>query len=131
MILLAERISKQKVIFERSQRVQYVAVLGRDIGRVWDRHSGWSHRRADRRRLGYLVQADFTPYEAIEAGTRNAAEALGRLDEFGTVTEGQRADLILVEENPLEDVANVGKQAGVVLRGSWLAEDRLRGMLDG
>jgi imidazolonepropionase-like amidohydrolase len=79
--------------------------------------------------LGYLVQAGFTPYEAIEAGTRNGAEALGRLDEFGTVTEGKRADFILVEENPLEDVANVGKRAGVVLRGTWLPEAQLRGML--
>lgn len=80
--------------------------------------------------LRYLVQAGFTPYGAIEAGTRNAAEALDRLDEFGTVTESKRADLILAEENPLEDVANVGKRAGVMLRGTWLPEAQLRGMLD-
>jgi len=79
--------------------------------------------------LGYLVQAGFTPYEAIEAGTRNAAEALGRLDEFGTIAEGKRADLILVEENPLEDVANVSKRVGVMLRGYWLPEAQLQGML--
>ena len=80
--------------------------------------------------MGYLVQAGFTPYEAIEAGTRNAAEALGRLDEFGTIAEGKRADLILVEENPLEDVANVSKRIGVMLRGYWLPEAQLQGMLD-
>jgi imidazolonepropionase-like amidohydrolase len=80
--------------------------------------------------LGYLVQAGFTPYEAIEAGTRNAAEALGRLDEFGTVAVGKRADLILVEENPLEDVANVGQRVGLMLRGHWLPEAQLREMLD-
>ena len=80
--------------------------------------------------LGYLVQAGFTPYEAIEAGTQNAAEALGVLDEFGTVAEGARADLILVEENPLEDVANVRKRAGVMLRGTWLPEAQLQEMLD-
>ena len=80
--------------------------------------------------LGYLVQAGFTPYEAIEAGTRNAAEALGRLDEFGTATVGKRADLILVEENPLEDVANVGQRVGLMLRGHWLPEAQLREMLD-
>ncbi|MFQ5858732.1 MAG: amidohydrolase family protein [Anaerolineae bacterium] len=80
--------------------------------------------------LAYLVQAGFTPYEAIEASTRNAAEALGKLDEFGTVTVGQRADLILVEENPLEDVALAGPLAGVMLRGYWLPEAQLREMLD-
>jgi imidazolonepropionase-like amidohydrolase len=80
--------------------------------------------------LAYLVQARFTPYEAIEAGTRNAAQALGRLDEFGTVAVGKRADLILVEGNPLEDVANVGKRVGVMLRGTWLSETQLPEMLD-
>ena len=80
--------------------------------------------------LGYLVGAGFTPYEAIEAGTRNAAEALGKLDEFGAIAEGKRADLILVEDNPLEDVANVGKRAGVMLRGLWLPEAQLQEMLD-
>jgi hypothetical protein len=43
---------------------------------------------------------------------------------------GKRADLILVEENPLEDVANVSKRVGVMLRGQWLPEAQLRGMLD-
>ncbi len=79
--------------------------------------------------LGHLVEAGFTPYEAIEAGTRNAAEALGALDEFGTVTKGKRADLLLVEGNPLEDVENVGQRAGVMLRGHWLPEAQLRGLL--
>jgi hypothetical protein len=79
--------------------------------------------------LGYLTLAGLTPYEAIEAGTRNAAEALGRLEGSGTVTVGKRSDLILVEENPHEDVANVSKRAGVMLRGYWLPEAQLRHVL--
>jgi adenine deaminase len=79
--------------------------------------------------LDYSIEAGMDPYEAIEAGTRNAAEALGKLDEFGTVAEGKRADLVLVEENPLDDVAHVGKRAGVMLRGRWLPEAQLQEML--
>jgi hypothetical protein len=79
--------------------------------------------------LDYLVQAGFTPYEAIETGTRNAAEALGRLEEFGTIAPGQRADLILLEGNPLDDVSNVRQRAGVLVRGRWFAETELQGML--
>lgn len=79
--------------------------------------------------LEYLVQAGFTPFEAIEAGTRNAAEALGALDEFGTISPGKRADLILVQGDPLKDVANARKRVGVMLRGNWLPEPELQKLL--
>ena len=46
------------------------------------------------------------------------------------MTEGKRADLVLVEENPLVNVSNVGKRAGVTVRGLWLSAAQLRGMLD-
>ena len=46
--------------------------------------------------LDYLVSAGFSPYEALETGTRTAAEAIGKSDEFGTIEAGKRADLILV-----------------------------------
>jgi len=81
--------------------------------------------------LVYLVQAGLTPYEALRAGTHDAALALGRLNEFGTVAEGKRADLLLLDANPLEDVAHSTQIAGVTLRGRWLARSELDSMLDG
>jgi imidazolonepropionase-like amidohydrolase len=80
--------------------------------------------------LGYLVQAGLSPYEALQAGTHDAALALGKLNEFGTVTEGKRADLILLQQNPLSDVSSVQTRVGVMLRGRWLAEDHLQSMLN-
>jgi imidazolonepropionase-like amidohydrolase len=80
--------------------------------------------------LDYLVQAGFSPYEAIAAGTRNAAEALGKADEFGTVEPGQRADLILLPENPLDDVAHLRQREGVMLQGRWVPEAELQARLD-
>jgi imidazolonepropionase-like amidohydrolase len=50
------------------------------------------------------MECGFSPMEAIEAGTRIAAEVLGLQQELGTVEEGKRADLILIEGNPLEDI---------------------------
>lgn len=79
--------------------------------------------------LQLLVAAGLSPYEALKAGTRDAAEVLGRLDEFGTVTVGKRADLILVEANPLEDVTHASQRVGVMLRGYWLPDAQLREML--
>jgi hypothetical protein len=80
--------------------------------------------------LQNLVGAGLTPYEAIRAGTRDAAVFLGRLDQVGTVSVGKRADLILMDGNPLEDVANVARISGVLLRGRWLPRIEFRAMLE-
>jgi imidazolonepropionase-like amidohydrolase len=80
--------------------------------------------------LRELVDAGLTPYQAILAGTKNAAEVLNAANEFGTVSVGKRADLILVEGNPLEDVNHVSKQAGVMVRGQWLAKAEIQKKLD-
>lgn len=85
---------------------------------------------ATHKELAQLVAAGLSPYEAIAAGTRNAAGYLKALDEFGTVETGKRADLILVNANPLADVANVRRIAGVMLRGRWLSRVDLQGELD-
>lgn len=76
--------------------------------------AGWSVHRE----LELLVEAGLTPYEALRAGTVDAAAFLG--DDFGTVRVGQRADLVLVEANPLLDVQNAARRVGVMVRGRWL-----------
>jgi amidohydrolase family protein len=70
--------------------------------------------------LDLLVNAGLTPYEALRAATANAAEFLGSRI-IGTVTVGKRADLLVLDANPLETISNTRKIAGVVLRGAWLA----------
>jgi imidazolonepropionase-like amidohydrolase len=80
--------------------------------------------------LELLVAAGLSPYEAIEAGTGNAAKAMGKQAEFGTVEVGKRADLILLESNPLVEVRNLQNPSGVMLRGRWLTEKQLQAMLD-
>jgi imidazolonepropionase-like amidohydrolase len=80
--------------------------------------------------LRNFVDANLSPYEAIRAGTSGAAEFLGASAEWGTVAVGRRADLILVEANPLEDVANASKQIGVMVRGRWYPKEELQVKLD-
>jgi imidazolonepropionase-like amidohydrolase len=81
--------------------------------------------------LQNFVAAGLTSYQAIKAGTRDAAEFLGASNEFGTISVGMRADLILVEGNPLESVANLKRRAGVMVRGRWLTMSDLHKQLDG
>jgi imidazolonepropionase-like amidohydrolase len=80
--------------------------------------------------LATLVEAGLSPYAAIEAATRNPAEYLGRLTESGTVEVGKRADLLLVEGDPLADLSRLRRPAGVVLAGRWLPREELDRLLD-
>ncbi|MGD9889658.1 MAG: amidohydrolase family protein, partial [Dehalococcoidia bacterium] len=80
--------------------------------------------------LAHLVDAGLTPYEAIRAGTHDAATFLGAAAEWGTVQAGRRADLLLLDGNPLEDVAHAAHPIGVMVRGQWLPRPRLDLMLE-
>jgi hypothetical protein len=80
--------------------------------------------------LQLFVDAGLTPYQALETATRNSAVAMGELDEWGTIEVGKRADLVLLNANPLDDIANTEQIAGVIVRGQWLTEDDLQLMLD-
>jgi imidazolonepropionase-like amidohydrolase len=70
--------------------------------------------------LQYLVAAGLTPFQALETGTRNVAIFFGTQQQVGTIEAGKRADLVLLDANPLEDVRNTTRRAGVMLRGKWL-----------
>ena len=80
--------------------------------------------------LANLVQAGLSPYEALRAATSGAAEFMGAGDEWGVVATGRRADLLLLEGNPLEDVRNAARRVGVMVRGKWLAQAELQAQLD-
>jgi len=76
--------------------------------------------------LPAMIEAGLSEYAALEAATRNSAEYFDDLDEYGTVTVGKRADLILAHGNPLDDIRNVHRQAGVMVRGRWLPEEEIQ-----
>ena len=92
-------------------------LLGSDAPQVFNVPGFSLHRE-----LRYLVQAGLTPYQALATGTREVARFLGTPDDFGTVEPGRRADLILLEGDPLKDVANLRRRAGVMIGGRWLPE---------
>jgi imidazolonepropionase-like amidohydrolase len=79
--------------------------------------------------LGNFVEAGFTPAETLASATREAAHFLGDSEEWGTVEAGKRADLLLLKANPLEDIGNVSRRVGVMVRGRWLPEAELQAML--
>lgn len=80
--------------------------------------------------LRMMVAAGLTPYEVLVTGTRAPAPYFGTPGAFGTVEPGRRADLVLLEANPLEDVANVQRRVGVMVRGQWLPEAQIQARLE-
>jgi Amidohydrolase family len=82
------------------------------------------------REMAFMVKCGFTPSQVIHSGTKNVGEYFKGKDSFGTIEVGKRADLILVEGNPLKDVAAVARRAGVMVRGKWLPESEIRRRLD-
>ena len=76
--------------------------------------------------MAFYVDIGMTPYAVLEIGTRKPAEFFDEADEFGTVAVGQRADLILLTENPLDDIAHAARRAGVMVNGRWLPEEEIQ-----
>jgi imidazolonepropionase-like amidohydrolase len=70
--------------------------------------------------LEYMVAAGMTPSEAISAATRGSADAL-RISELGTIAQGKRADFLVLDASPLDDITNTRKISKVFQRGSAVA----------
>ncbi len=95
-------------------------VLGADTG-VTDQFFGY----IELRELGLMVAAGLTPAEAIVASTSASADALG-IEETGVLTAGKSADFIVLNADPLADIANVREIDRVFLKGSEVDRDSLR-----
>jgi imidazolonepropionase-like amidohydrolase len=70
--------------------------------------------------LELLVEAGLTPAEALAAATRNGATMLGQHDVFGTIQTGMRADLLILDANPLDDIRNTRTIRAIVMNGRYL-----------
>ena len=79
--------------------------------------------------LASYVEAGLTPYQALRTATVNPARYLGASAAWGTIEPGKRADLVLLNANPLENIANTSRIAGVVVGGRWLPRAELDAMI--
>jgi imidazolonepropionase-like amidohydrolase len=81
-----------------------------------------------------MREAGMTPYQILESGSRNVAEyvrtSLRGDAAFGTIAAGQRADLVLLEGNPLADLGQLERRVGVMVRGRWVPAEEIRRGLD-
>ena len=100
-------------------------LLGSDAPQLWNVPGFSAHRE-----LGALVAAGLTPYQALRTGTIDVAKFMGEERRAGVVRVGARADLLLLDANPLDAIANSLRINGVVINGRWIGPAERGRMLD-
>ena len=81
--------------------------------------------------LALLVEAGFTPMQALQAATSEPARYLGRQDSLGAIRRGYLADLVVLDANPLHDIRNTQRIHSVMARCRYLSfSDRQRLLAD-
>lgn len=121
----AEMARLQTVVIDALRAAGAGILLGTDTDNAYLVPGHSAHEE-----LGLLTAAGLTPFEAIAAGTRDAAMALGLAEQIGTIAAGKRADLVLVEGDPFADVGQLRRIAGVLANGRWLPRSDLDMLLD-
>jgi hypothetical protein len=79
--------------------------------------------------LEMLVRAGLSPLEALQSATVRPAEYFSLLDEMGTIDVGKKADMVLLDANPLDDISNTKRISAVVTKGRLLAGDDLEDLV--
>jgi imidazolonepropionase-like amidohydrolase len=70
--------------------------------------------------LELLVEAGITPLEVIKIATGKGAQALGIEEDVGTIESGKQADMIILSDNPVDDVSNTMKIEAVINNGHFI-----------
>ncbi len=77
-----------------------------------------------------MISAGITPLQALQSGTLNPAVYFGMEGKFGEITEGASADVVLLDNNPLENLANLKNPAYVIVRGISLSREQIKDRLN-
>ncbi len=127
----AESSARHKMLFQKKLELTMamhragVKMLAATDALVWYVFPGFSLHDE----LELFVKAGLTPMEALQTATRNPASYLGLIDMVGTVEEGKKADLVLLEANPLENISNTRRITAVVVNGRLIPRVSIDKML--
>jgi imidazolonepropionase-like amidohydrolase len=125
---VAARVAHAAWLFKLARDMHNAGVpllAGTDIAVVW-MVPGYSLHDE----LGLLVEAGLSPGEALQTATLNPAKFFDAVNDLGTVRPGRLADLVLLDADPLVDIANTRRIRAVVTDGQYLDRDALDRMLD-
>jgi len=116
----------RRKIFRALKAADAPIALGTDSPQMFSVPGFSTHRE-----LKLMVdELGYSPYEALESGTLKVAQYFGTTGDTGTVARGKRADLILLNGNPLTNIANTENRAGVMVNGRWIAAAEIQKRLE-
>lgn len=134
---------KKHKLFQISaeKRARWVSVRNKIIKAIYDAGGRimtgsdtpeflWLYGYTMHREMKALSDAGLPNYAVLEAATINPSMFFGTLNKVGTIEKGKRADLVLLGANPLENIANTEKRAGVMLKGKYYAQTEMNKWLD-
>ena len=110
----AEFLAVRKALIKALHDAGVPVLLGSDSPQTFNVPGFSIHRE-----LEAMVAAGLTPHEALATGTTAPARFFGTT-EWGAIAPGRAADLVLLDANPLDDIGNTRRVAGVMVRGRWL-----------
>jgi imidazolonepropionase-like amidohydrolase len=123
----ARFIAVRRRLIKAIQDAGGLLLLGSDAPQVWNVPGFSIHRE-----LASYVDSGLTPYQALATGTRNVARHVGASEPRFTKTARTRTNVVLLDANPLENIANTTRIAGVMVGGRWIPkaeiDKRLAGM---
>ncbi|MBK8812841.1 MAG: amidohydrolase family protein [Acidobacteria bacterium] len=134
-----KRTPLNQISYEK--RAKWVAIRDKMIKAIYDAGGKilagsdtpeflWLYGFTMHRELKALNEAGLTRFAALEAATKNPALFFGTLSKSGTIEKGKNADLVLLNANPLLDISNTEKRAGVMLKGKYYSQIVLDRWLD-
>lgn len=115
----ARFIAVRRRVLKALQDADAGLLLGSDAPQVWNVPGFSIHRE-----LASYVAAGLTPYQALATGTRNVRAHLTAERRF-TIRDIDRANLVLLDANPLDNIANSSRIAGVMVGGRWIPKSEL------
>lgn len=80
--------------------------------------------------LGLFQKSGMKPLEILQSATMNGAKFMGKFDTMGSLDKGKVADLVILDENPLNDINAVSKTSGVFTKGKYFDKTALNLMLE-
>ena len=110
----------RKRLIGEAHRAGVPILLGSDSPQIFNTPGFSIHRE-----LAALVAAGLTPFDAIAAGSAAPAEFFAASDAWGSIAPGRHADLIVLRDDPLADIANSRSIEAVMVRGRYLPRDEL------
>jgi imidazolonepropionase-like amidohydrolase len=106
---IPDMVEAHRRSYEQAMEAGILVPIGSDCG------APFTPNGTNAKEMEFFVEYGATPMQAIEAGTRIAAEVLGMADRLGTVEPGKEADLVVIKEDPLKDIRVLQKHENIIL----------------